>query len=563
MKTTTPLYVVGNELADAKYGPYLTTTQALNLLPIEDRKIGQTVGVYDGTGIVEYWFKDGIEDIDLIAKTSGGGSGDMLKATYDIDDDGVVDSAETVKIIVRNSTGSTLTKGQIVYLSGATGNRPNAVLADATDEATSSKTIGMVSANIANNADGYVAVSGTLHDLDTSSFTAGNSLWLSETAGAMQANTPPAEPAHAVFIGYVARSHPTQGRIVLAIQNGYELTELHGVTITSPATNDFLYYASDGIWKNKQLSATDINANVSNTEFGYLDGVTSAIQTQLNSKAADSAVVHNTGTETVGGAKTFSSLLTASAGVSITPPTGSGADKVGTIVSGSNTNGGTDYLDFLKATNTAAGATNINKYFRLNSTGQIEIVNSAYTGVIFTLTDTGTLNGATQAEMGYLSGVTSAIQTQINALPRVVYTNYTAETTTSTTTTNALTTFTLTIADANWPLGGLLRLSGLMERTAGTGSVLMGVVINGSTARYVSSSGQNTQWEWTIIKEAANTLRIGMGPSNTNSGSYTAHNQSTVTATASGGNYVFTFYMFVNTAGATGSMRWMKGIMIP
>ena len=171
----------------------------------------------------------------------------MFKATYDIDDDGVVDSAETVKIIVRNSTGSTLTKGQIVYLSGATGNRPNAVLADATDEITSSKTIGMVAADIANNSDGYVAVSGTLHDLDTTSFTAGDSLWLSETAGAMQANTPPAEPAHSVFIGYVARSHPTQGRVVLAIQNGYELTELHGVTITSPATNDFLYYASDGI----------------------------------------------------------------------------------------------------------------------------------------------------------------------------------------------------------------------------------------------------------------------------------------------------------------------------
>jgi len=315
MKTTTPLYVVGNELADAKYGPYLTTTQALNLLPIGDRKIGQTVGVYDGTGIVEYWFKDGIQDIDLIAKSSGG-SGDMLKATYDIDDDGVVDSAETVKIIVRNSTGSTLTKGQIVYLSGATGNRPNAVLADATDEATSSKTIGMVAANIANNADGYVAVSGTLHDLDTTSFTAGDSLWLSETSGAMQANTPPAEPAHAVFIGYVARSHPTQGRIVLAIQNGYELTELHGVTITSPATNDFLYYASDGIWKNKQLSASDmptgidatkINSGaVSNTEFNYLDGVTSSIQTQINSK--EPTITAGTSSQYYRGDKTFQTL---------------------------------------------------------------------------------------------------------------------------------------------------------------------------------------------------------------------------------------------------------------
>jgi hypothetical protein len=71
-----PVYVVGNELVDAKYGPYLNTTQVLTLLPINDRKIGQTVGVYDGTGVAEYWFKDGIEDANLVAKSTGGAGGD-------------------------------------------------------------------------------------------------------------------------------------------------------------------------------------------------------------------------------------------------------------------------------------------------------------------------------------------------------------------------------------------------------------------------------------------------------------------------------------------------------
>ena len=181
--------------------------------------------------------------------------GDMLKSVYDTDVDGVVDSAERIQIVVRNSTGSTLTKGQIVYLSGATGNRPNAVLSQANTEATSSKTIGMVIANIANNADGQVAVNGTLHDLDTSAFTAGDTLWLSATtAGGMVANTPPIEPNHAVFIGYVARSHPNQGRVVLAIQNGYELDELHGVLITTPANNNVLTYeSSTSLWKNKTV----------------------------------------------------------------------------------------------------------------------------------------------------------------------------------------------------------------------------------------------------------------------------------------------------------------------
>ena len=183
------------------------------------------------------------------------GGGDMYKSVYDTDNDGVVDKAETVQIIVRNSTGATLTKGQIVYLSGATGNRPNAVLAQANAEATSSKTIGWVFANIGNNSDGYVCVSGSQHDLNTSSFTAGDALWLSATVAGGITATLPVQPNHAVFIGYCARSHPTQGRIVFKIQNGYELQELHNVLITSVANNEGLFYDnSTSLWKNKTIA---------------------------------------------------------------------------------------------------------------------------------------------------------------------------------------------------------------------------------------------------------------------------------------------------------------------
>ena len=181
----------------------------------------------------------------------GGGGGDMLKSTYDVDNDGIVDGSETTQIIVRNSTGSTLTKGQVVYLSGATGNRPNAVLSQANTEATSSKTIGIVIANIANNSDGYIAVNGTLHNLNTSAFTAGNAVWLSATTAGAYTSTIPSEPNHTVFIGYIARSHPTQGRLVIAIQNGYELNELHGVEAPSPNDGDYLRYdSSTNLWKN-------------------------------------------------------------------------------------------------------------------------------------------------------------------------------------------------------------------------------------------------------------------------------------------------------------------------
>ena len=65
------------------------------------------------------------------------------------------------------------------------------------------------------------------------------------------------------------------------------MDEIHDVLITSVANKDSLFYDStSGLWKNRAVAATDINANVSNTEFGYLDGVTSSIQTQIDGKQA-------------------------------------------------------------------------------------------------------------------------------------------------------------------------------------------------------------------------------------------------------------------------------------
>ena len=181
--------------------------------------------------------------------------GDMNKSVYDTDNDGVVDSAEKLEFIGKNKTGTTIAKTKVVYISGATGQKPNITLADASLEITSSKTIGVTRTSIANNADGYVITHGTIHDINTSAFADGDMLWLSETAGNIT-NIVPSEPAHAVFIGYVAYAHPTAGKIILHIQNGYELNELHGVSVSSEVNNDVLTYeTSSGLWKNKQVVA--------------------------------------------------------------------------------------------------------------------------------------------------------------------------------------------------------------------------------------------------------------------------------------------------------------------
>ncbi len=52
------------------------------------------------------------------------------------------------------------------------------------------------------------------------------------------------------------RSHPTLGTILVAVQNGYELHELHDVALASEANNDLLVYElSTDLWKNKSFSA--------------------------------------------------------------------------------------------------------------------------------------------------------------------------------------------------------------------------------------------------------------------------------------------------------------------
>lgn len=169
-----------------------------------------------------------------------------------------------VTVRVRSSDyPSGLTKGTVVYIGGALGNRPYVLKADASTEATSSKTFGILAEDIAANGDGQCAIAGVLHNLSlpTTTYTGGDPLWLSETAGEFQITSPPAEPAHAVFIGWVARAHPTDGHLVMHIQNGYELDELHGVVIGStPSDGDVLTYeSSTGLWKNKPVSAGGIS----------------------------------------------------------------------------------------------------------------------------------------------------------------------------------------------------------------------------------------------------------------------------------------------------------------
>jgi hypothetical protein len=154
-------------------------------------------------------------------------------------------------VTVRNATGSLITKGSIVYVSGGNGVHTQVSLALATSDATSARVLGWLAADIANNADGLCMVEGYLDGVDTQGVTEGAQLYLSGTvAGAYQV-TKPVAPIHLVYVGVAVKASAGNGRVYVKVQNGYELGEIHDVLIVSPTNNQVLAYDSaTSLWKN-------------------------------------------------------------------------------------------------------------------------------------------------------------------------------------------------------------------------------------------------------------------------------------------------------------------------
>jgi hypothetical protein len=190
----------------------------------------------------------------------------------------------------RNDTASTITKGQVVYIHGSSGNNLLVRLADADSESTAASTIGVATANIAAGADGTILVAGyleNLNNLPVASFANGAALWLSQTAGGWT-TTPPTQPAHRVFLGWViTNSNGSAGRAYIKVINGQELDELHDVLIASKAEKDLLSYdATAGLWKNRTRADAGVAASVHAHAIADVTG----LQTALDGKAASSHV---------------------------------------------------------------------------------------------------------------------------------------------------------------------------------------------------------------------------------------------------------------------------------
>jgi hypothetical protein len=161
---------------------------------------------------------------------------------------------QQVVVRARNNSGSAITKGSVVKVVGVAGGFIGINLALGDSDANSGTAFGIVAENIADASNGFVGINGIIHGLNTNAFTEGDILYLSPTVAGTFTNVKPVAPQHAVIIGYVAKKSATDGHILMHVQNGYELDELHDVLIATPANNDALIYeSSTQLWKNKTI----------------------------------------------------------------------------------------------------------------------------------------------------------------------------------------------------------------------------------------------------------------------------------------------------------------------
>ena len=216
-----------------------------------------------------------ITNVDSITfDTANVGPGAVAQLTWD-DGQGTLDLglkggnvtaklAEQEYARVYNAEANSLSKGEIVYVSGAQGNLIKVNRALANTEATSSGTLGMVAETITAGGEGFVQTSGAIYKLNTNTLTAGNAIYLSPTTAGAYTQTKPVAPDQLVILGWVERVSTTVGSIYLKVDNGYELDELHNVLITSPTAGQALVYNGSNIWINGNPNIANIANTVSN-----------------------------------------------------------------------------------------------------------------------------------------------------------------------------------------------------------------------------------------------------------------------------------------------------------
>jgi len=176
--------------------------------------------------------------------------------------------------------GEAITKGDPLYISGfdVNGNTPVVGIADAND-ANKMPAFGLAGSTVSLNASVNVVTFGTLSGIDTSSFSTGDILYISDT-GTLTATKPYGESSKVQNIGKVQRVHASAGSIKVGGA---------GRTNDVPNLNDGNVFIgnSSNTWEARALTLDDISETATNKHFTAsdntkLDGIETGAEVNVN-----------------------------------------------------------------------------------------------------------------------------------------------------------------------------------------------------------------------------------------------------------------------------------------
>jgi len=212
----------------------------------------------------------------------------------------------TGAILFKGQAGEALTKGDPVYISGISGNKTVVSKADAND-ASKMPCFGIVDATVSLNADCSVVTFGTLQGLDTSGFTEGDELFVSDT-GTLTTTAPTGEASLLQKLAKVTRSHQTAGSIKVMGA---------GRTNAVPNLNDGNFFLGNG-------SNQAVSADFSDSVLGEISagtGISISATGEIANTAPDQTVsLTGAGTTSVTG--TYPNFTITGAGTTYTAGTG-------------------------------------------------------------------------------------------------------------------------------------------------------------------------------------------------------------------------------------------------
>lgn len=257
-------YVNPNRLSGASWisAGYRLTNISGSVPPAYTPTAHQSHFVVNAANQLYYWNGSAWQSIG-----GGGGSTDALR----------------LKFIVVNKSGGTINKGEVVYVSGAQGNRVAVKKALASVDSLSANTLGVMDETVANNNEGYCVAEGLISGINTSAFTEGAALYLSPTTAGGITQTKTTAPDHLVLIGYCVKSNAGSGEISVHIQNGYELDELHDVYLPAPSNGQVLTYNTT----NKRWEAATVADQSATNELQTIDTFSLSGQTLSASLSSD------------------------------------------------------------------------------------------------------------------------------------------------------------------------------------------------------------------------------------------------------------------------------------